>query len=221
MEQRVLFDVGKMICRGFPMATGWYVQLGQDVGDVGSSVGGLRCEDCRQEAETEGVTGDGADGQVQEEPPCDRDHPRGAGFNWQGEGVFPCVEWAGYHPTWKSWRIMGRVGEPVATWETLAVVKLTRRLWQRGESDSSSFSDANGSGCGEGLGIADRFAYASGCSRFGVCRRRRFGDGWGGVIYEYTTAGVEVRGTLPERRMQGAMAKGRGEGQAAASRARC
>ena len=38
------------------------------------------------------------------------------------------VQWAGYHPSWEAWRITGLVGEPVATWETLAVVKNTEAL---------------------------------------------------------------------------------------------
>ena len=39
------------------------------------------------------------------------------------------VEWEGYHPSWESWRILGKVGSPLQTWECLGVVRHTEALY--------------------------------------------------------------------------------------------
>ena len=123
MRQRVLFDVQRMMERGFPMASGWYRQLGLETSARAMVV---------VEAETAGkrpsrsslVTpievqkkGHFLINQILEE----------RASTGKAKAYF-LVQWEGYHPTWEKWRIVGQVGDPVATWETLAVVQGTEAL---------------------------------------------------------------------------------------------
>ena len=50
------------------------------------------------------------------------------------------VRWAGYDPSWEAWRIHGRVGEQLETWEPATVVKNTEALatWKSSRTPSAS-----------------------------------------------------------------------------------
>jgi hypothetical protein len=125
LRRRVLLDVGKMIGRGFPMATRWFVQLGMETTAMALVVFAAETAGRRPKRKELLLT--------EKKAKCKKNHHvietilEERASTGKAKAYF-LVEWAGYHPTWEAWRIMGRVGDPIATWETLAVVKNTEAL---------------------------------------------------------------------------------------------
>ena len=117
LRVRILMDARAMIDRGYPMASGWYRQLGRHAK-----------ADEIEECEIAGTK------PAKPVPPpklklkknhfnieCILEERKSTGK----AKVWFLVQWEGYNPKWEQWRIYGMVGDPLTTWERLSTVKNT------------------------------------------------------------------------------------------------
>ena len=98
---------------GMPLSPGWWRQLGDETE-------AQMAEAMVQNVMTAPMT---APGQRKRRA----DHYEIESIVGEQRGWF-LVRWAGYHPSWEAWRIMGEVGSPVETWEQLRAIKNSEAL---------------------------------------------------------------------------------------------
>jgi hypothetical protein len=119
LRARVLFDARAMIARGFPLASGWYSQLGMTQQAAAVST----CE----------AVGKAPKPVKAQKEKLKKGHANVSHIVKEVKStgkakIYFLVEWEGYHPSFELHRISGLVGDPVQTWETLAVMRHTEAL---------------------------------------------------------------------------------------------
>jgi hypothetical protein len=124
MRARVLVDAQQLIDQGVPLSSGWYRQLG--LTERASEVAAMEAAGTKppkQKKLKAGKAGVTKKGHFNVSRIVEERKSTG-----KAKKHF-LVEWEGYHPSWESWRILGKVGSPLQTWECLGVVHHTEALY--------------------------------------------------------------------------------------------
>lgn len=117
IRQQALQDTRALAQMGCPLSAGWYRQLGMEekAREVESMLMQPRTSSRMTPRQTQEET-------YPIECILDERKTMGKARAWF------LVRWEGYEPEWERWRIHGSVGEPLETWEPLAVVRNTEAL---------------------------------------------------------------------------------------------
>ena len=124
LRQRVMIDARAMVARGMPLSTGFLRQLQMPASLVAAVAA---CEAAGTRPTPATMMG------ISVLATTVKTKTKKGYFNIKAikqevastgkAKAYFLVEWEGYHPSWEKWRVTGRVGDPLETWEALGVVR--------------------------------------------------------------------------------------------------